>query len=106
MSSSVKKSAEKMPKSATPEPAAVKSSDSPAFVAEWSDGTTTRMSTYTILRRLNLKRGVALIRAAYASRKKIPMAMIEATIVEARFEKEGVVVRAYAAEDLTKAVTA
>jgi hypothetical protein len=95
----------KMPKPATPAPAEVKPSDSPTFVAQWSDGVTTKMTTYTMLTRLDLKRGIALSRAAYSSRKKILIATIEATIVEARFEKDGAVVRAYTAEDI-KAVMA
>ena len=87
-------------KPATPPPPQVKPSDSPVFVARWSDGTETRMSTYAMLKKLDLKRGIALSRAAYSSRNRIPMATIEAAIVEARFEKDDVVVQTYTAEQL------
>jgi hypothetical protein len=96
-----KKSTEKkLPKPATPAPAEVKPSDAPTFVAQWSDGTETRMTTYTILKKLDLKRGITLARAAYSSRKKVPMSAIETTIIAAHFEKDDVVVRAYTAKEL------
>ena len=92
-------------KPATPPPPEVKPSDSPTLVAQWSDGTKTRMSTYTLLKKLDLKRGIALARAAYSSRKKMPMAAIEATIVEVHFEKDGLVVRTYTPEELKEAMS-
>jgi hypothetical protein len=94
------KNSENKLKPATPMAPQVKPSDGPTFVAQWSDGVTTRMTTYTMLKKLDLKRGLALSRAAYSSRKKVSMATIEATIIGAHFEKDDAVVHVYAAAQL------
>jgi hypothetical protein len=85
---------------ATPTPKSIPASDSVVFAAEWSDGTKTRMSIYTMVGELDIERGVAVSHAAYSSRKRIPMAEIAATIVQAYFEKDGTVLRSFAAEEL------
>jgi hypothetical protein len=66
-------------------------SSSPVFVARFSDGEVTRMTTYAANGKLDRKRGVQLARHAYRSRmKKEPSA-----IVEAHFEKEGAILAIY-----------
>ncbi len=75
-------------------------SASPVFVAKFSDGTVTRMSTHTSLTKLDLKRGVALAIAAYSSRKKRkPPAILEGAFVEAGTDK---VLKSYDAAELKK----
>jgi hypothetical protein len=98
--SSIKRRSTRLPAPATPAPKSVQPSDSLVFAAKWSDGTETRMSTYTVVDDLDVKCGVAVSRAAYSSRKRVPVAKITATIMQAHFEKEGVVLQAYAAEEL------
>ena len=59
----------------------------PTFVAEFADGTTTRMSVFTSLEKLDWERGERLSIAAYQSRfqtREVPPA-----IVSARFEQDG-----------------
>ena len=52
---------------------------SPAFVAVFADGETTRMTVFQAGKTLNLSRGVRLARAAYESRtKKTPPPIVEA----------------------------
>ena len=85
---------------ATPAPKSVRPSDSLVFAARWSDGVETRMSVYTVVDELDVTRGVAVSRAAYSSRRRVPITAIVATIMQAHFEKEGVVLRAYATEEL------
>jgi len=61
----------------------------PTFVARFIDGTTTRMSTFTSLKKLDWERGERLSRAAYRSRFRThndPPA-----IIAAHFEQDGVV---------------
>ena len=61
----------------------------PTFVAEFADGTTTRMSVFTSLTKLDWDRGERLSIAAYQSRwrtHEVPPA-----IISARFEQDGVV---------------
>jgi hypothetical protein len=61
----------------------------PTFVAEFQDGTVTRMSVFTPLDKLDWERGERLSRAAYQSRwqtHEVPPA-----IISARFEQDGVV---------------
>jgi hypothetical protein len=61
----------------------------PTFVAEFADGTTTRMSVFTSLEKLDWGRGERLSVAAYQSRfqtHEVPPA-----IISARFEQDGVV---------------
>jgi hypothetical protein len=70
---------------------------SPVFVARFSDGEVTRMTTYAPNGKLDRKRGVQLAQHAYRSRvKKEPPA-----IVEAHFEKEGVILATYEQEALS-----
>jgi hypothetical protein len=73
----------------------------PTFVATFTDGTKTRMSTHTSLARLDLKRGIALARAAYESRKKQTPPALDA----AHFELEGMVLCEYTAKELAAAVS-
>jgi hypothetical protein len=72
----------------------------PVFVARFIDGQITRMTTYTALAKLDVKRGVRLSRHAYSSRtKKEPPA-----ILEAHFESaDGAVLAKYTQEQLTDA---
>ena len=61
----------------------------PTFVAEFADGTVTRMSTFTSLEKLDWDRGERLSIAAYQSRwrtNNVPPA-----ILSERFEQDGVV---------------
>ena len=74
----------------------------PTFVAEFSDGVITRMSTYTSLEKLDWDRGERLAIAAYQSRwrtwfrkqtgKACPLSpdnLVPPAIVSARFEQDG-----------------
>jgi hypothetical protein len=72
----------------------------PTFVAEFADGTTTRMSTFTSLENLDWDRGIRLSQAAYQSRwrahqrKQRPylvdsVAPVPPAIISARFEQDG-----------------
>jgi hypothetical protein len=61
----------------------------PTFVAEFADGTTTRMSVFTSLEKLDWERGERLSQAAYQSRWRTREA--PPAIVSARFEQDGVV---------------
>jgi hypothetical protein len=81
---------------------------SPVFLACFADGTVTKMTVFHSPERktLDLKRGIALSRAAYASRKPgeaIP-AIIEATFFE-RFEESEVVLERYDARQLAEAAS-
>jgi len=67
---------------------------SPAFVAVFADGETTRMTVFQAGKTLNLGGGVRLARAAYESRtKKTPP-----PIVEARYEHGSDVLESYRRE--------
>jgi hypothetical protein len=59
----------------------------PTCVAEFSDGTRTRMTTYTPLDKLDWDRGVRLSRAAYQSRH--PGAPVPPAIISVHFEQDG-----------------
>jgi len=61
----------------------------PTFVAEFSDGTVTRMSVFTSLTKLDWERGERLSQAAYQSRWRTRE--VAPAIVSARFEQDGVV---------------
>jgi len=70
----------------------------PSFVAKFADGTTTRMSVFTSLKKLDWDRGVRLSQAAYQSRwrrmRHIRADFIEPVlpaIVSAHFEQDGIV---------------
>ena len=74
----------------------------PSFVAKFADGTTTRMSVFTSLKKLDWDRGVRLSQAAYQSRwraqyrKRYGEAYpvdppIPPAIVATHFEQDGVV---------------
>jgi hypothetical protein len=92
---------------ATPAPAPVAPSDGPTFTAVFSDGIETKMSIYSSADENNLDaaRAVAVSRAAYSSRAKVPMAEITATITYARFDNvRGMLLASYSAADLAKAV--
>jgi len=82
----------------------------PTFVCEFADGTTTRMSTFTSLERLDWERGKRLSQAAYESRWRTrqrahhagfvaPLTMLPA-IVSAHFEQDGKVLAQYEQRDL------
>jgi hypothetical protein len=98
--SSIKQRSTRRAAPATPAPKSVPASDSVVFAARWSDGIETKMSVYTTVDELDVARGVAVSRAAYSSRRRVPITDIAATIVQARFEKGGEVLRTYAAEEL------
>ena len=71
-------------------------STSPAFVAIFTDGEVTRMTTFQKTKALDLGRGVRLARAAYESRtKKTPP-----PIFEAHYERDGEVLESYEREQL------
>jgi hypothetical protein len=59
----------------------------PTFVAEFADGTVTRMSKYTSLKKLDWDRGERLSHAAYQSRWRTREA--PPAIISARFEQDG-----------------
>src|SRR5262249_33898572 len=75
----------------------------PTFVCTFSDGTTTRMSVFTSLKKLDWERGERLSQAAYQSRWRMrerkrrpylvnpPVAPIPPAIISAHFEQDGVV---------------
>jgi hypothetical protein len=70
----------------------------PSFVAKFADGTVTRMSTFTSLKKLDWDRGVRLSQAAYQSRwrrmRRIRADFIEPVlpvIVAMHFEQDGIV---------------
>ena len=69
---------------------------SPAFVAVFADGETTRMTVFQAGKTLNLGGGVRLARAAYESRTK----QTPPPIVEARYERDGEVLESYEREQL------
>jgi hypothetical protein len=69
----------------------VKDRVGPTFVATFSDGQITRMSTFTSLANLDRGRGVRLSQAAYESRMK----QAAPAIIEAHFEQDGVVLERY-----------
>jgi hypothetical protein len=59
------------------------------------------MAVYTFADDLDLERAKTVRAAAYSSRKRVPMAAITATIVQAHFEDpDGVIVASYNAEQL------
>jgi hypothetical protein len=96
----------KMTKPATPAPTEFPPSDGLVFWAKWSDGTETRMSVYSQIDDLDLRRAAVVSAAAYSSRKRMPMTVITATICAARFEDEdGVIIETYNAEQLGKELT-
>jgi hypothetical protein len=98
---SIKKMSTRKAVPTTPAPKSVRPSDSLVFAARWSDGIETRMSVYTTIGELDVARGVAVSHAAYSSRRHVLMGEITATIVQACFEKDGVVLRTYAAGNLS-----
>jgi hypothetical protein len=100
--SSIKHRSTRKPAPATPAPKSVQPSDSLVFAAKWSDGTETRMSIYTTLEELDVARGVAVSRAAYSSRRRVPMTEIVATIVQASFEKDCVILQSYTSEEVMR----
>ena len=59
----------------------------PTCVAEFADGTRTRMTTCTSLEKLDWDRGVRLSRAAYQSRH--PGAPVPPAIISVHFEQDG-----------------
>src|SRR5262245_11577777 len=72
----------------------------PTFVAEFADGTVTRMSTFTSLEKLDWERGKRLSQAAWVSRWRmrerkqrpywaLSVAPVPPAIVSARFEQDG-----------------
>jgi hypothetical protein len=72
----------------------------PTFVAEFADGTTTRMSVFTSLKKLDWDRGVRVSNAAWRSRWRTrqrihtPYPIVEPVppaIIAARFEQNGIV---------------
>jgi hypothetical protein len=65
----------------------------PTFVAEFADGTVTRMSTYCTVENLDWARGERLSIAAYQSRFRTREA--PPAITSARFEQDGVVLAQY-----------
>ena len=69
----------------------VKDRVGPTFVATFSDGQVTRMSTFTSLTSLDRGRGIRLSLAAYESRMK----QAAPPIIEAHFEQDGVVLERY-----------
>jgi hypothetical protein len=77
---------------------------SPTFVARSADDTETRMTIYHAPERktFDLKRSVALSRAACASRKR---GNATPAIVEARFEESEVVLEKYDARQLAEATS-
>jgi hypothetical protein len=72
----------------------------PTFCAKFSDGVTTRMTTYCP-NGLDPARGVLMSRFAYVSRKK----KRPPNIIEARFETpEGVLLKEYSADEIEQTV--
>ncbi len=65
---------------------------SPTFEARFSDGTQTRMTTFTSLDQLDWQRGVRLSQAAYASRFK---GRLPPPIITGRFEQHGNMLATY-----------
>jgi hypothetical protein len=79
-------------------------SASPTFVARFEDGTETRMSVFSSREQLDVARGIAIARAAYSSRKRIPLTKSVSRIVSGHFEDdEGAVLATYDAEQLANA---
>jgi hypothetical protein len=70
--------------------------NSPTFVAHFADGQLTRMSTFTSLDKLDVKRGVHLSQWAYRSRMRCE----PPAITEASFELNGTTLATYDAEAL------
>ena len=71
-------------------------STSPAFVAIFTDGEVTRMTTFQKTKALDLGRGVRLARAAYESRTK----QKSPPIIEARYGRDGEMLKTYGREQL------
>lgn len=73
---------------------------SPTFIARFVDGEVVCMTTYhdKKVKKLDLKRGVRLVRWAYLSRKKQEPLMIQS----ASFEREGKTLATYTAEQLAE----
>jgi hypothetical protein len=84
-------------------------SESPTFIATFDDGEITRMTVYhpPARKTLNLKRGIALSRAAYASRKRgnAPIAAIVEARFEERLEDSDVVLESYDSRQLAEAAS-
>jgi transcriptional regulator with XRE-family HTH domain len=83
---------------AKPKPRKHKDRVGPTFVAEFADGTVTRMSTFTSLEKLDWGRGVRLSQAAYQSRWRAreraqclvdPDAPVLPAIISMHFEQNG-----------------
>lgn len=70
----------------------------PSFIATFADGERTRMTVFTRLDKLDVARGVRLARHAYRSRTKRE----PTTIIEARFERHGIELARYTAEQLAE----
>src|SRR5262245_31910205 len=71
--------------------------DSPTFVATFSDGTETRMTIWHSVehKTLNLNRGIRLAQHAYRSRRQQEPPLI----VAAHFERDGEILASYAASE-------
>ena len=71
----------------------------PTFVAEFADGTITRMSTFTSPANLDVDRGVRLSQAAYEARARRrfggSLRPVLPPIVRARFERDGKTLASY-----------
>jgi len=74
---------------------------SPTFVCVFHDDVVTRMTVYTLEKKLDVARGVRLSRHAYQQRTgKAPPEM-----AKAHFEKDGTTLASYSASDLVKEIT-
>jgi hypothetical protein len=96
----------KQSKPATLPPRPVPPSGGLVFSALWSDGTATRMSIYSTLKDLDLKRAAAVSHAGYSSRHHIPMDKITATITKATFAYGGEIIATYDAAAIAATSTA
>jgi hypothetical protein len=90
------------PKPILPVPPPPPASEGPVFIAKFMDGVKTRMSIYSGLDPLDLKRAIAVSRAAYSSRTKTPMDAITTPIIEAHFETrdDGMLLASYDKEQI------
>ena len=76
---------------------------SPTFVAEFSDGTVTRMTTHCAEGRLDLGRGIRLAQAAYESRKKQqPPALVKGYFEAPPNGSAGKILKTYTAKELNQ----
>jgi len=70
------------PKTLRPKTPKAKTQVGPTFVAEFADGTVTRMTVFTTLEKLDWDRGQRLARQAWASRHKAPLDWDSAKLAE------------------------